>query len=220
MALTQQDILAGLRALGVKPGMVVMAHSALSSFGEVAGGADAVIDALIEAVGPQGTLLVRDGQRAGVRCLGREVERGHRHRHVLAETRSHPQHPSDPLRRRDRADGAAAPRGARVAADSPGAGVALGADREAAGRLRPAAGCDQDRNTLLHCAEEAVDAPYLTPLQREYLDESREKRSITLNKFPGPHRDFIGLDHVFRERGVMRTGKIGKAACRLVHRRH
>jgi aminoglycoside 3-N-acetyltransferase len=54
----QQDIAEGLRTLGVRAGDVLLVHSSLSRFGHVEGGADAVIDALIEAVGPEGTVAV------------------------------------------------------------------------------------------------------------------------------------------------------------------
>jgi aminoglycoside 3-N-acetyltransferase len=52
------DIVDGLRNLGVRPGDKLLVHSSLSSFGHVEGGAEAVIDALIEAVSPGGTVLV------------------------------------------------------------------------------------------------------------------------------------------------------------------
>ena len=55
---TGSDILTGLRLVGLGAGDVAMVHSSLSSLGYVAGGADAVIDALLEAVGPQGTVVV------------------------------------------------------------------------------------------------------------------------------------------------------------------
>ena len=55
---TQAGIVEGLRALGVREGDVLLVHSSLSSFGHVVGGADAVIDALCEAVGPDGTVAV------------------------------------------------------------------------------------------------------------------------------------------------------------------
>jgi aminoglycoside 3-N-acetyltransferase len=41
----------------VKPGMDVMVHSALSKIGHVAGGADAILDELLEILGSKGTLL-------------------------------------------------------------------------------------------------------------------------------------------------------------------
>jgi len=55
---TKEDIKRGLRNLGLKRGDVVVVHSSLSSFGYVEGGADAVIDALIETVGNEGTVVM------------------------------------------------------------------------------------------------------------------------------------------------------------------
>ena len=54
----QADIVAGLRALGLGPGDMVQVHSALSSFGYVEGGAGTVVDAFVEVLGPEGTLMV------------------------------------------------------------------------------------------------------------------------------------------------------------------
>lgn len=58
LALNHQDILAGLRRLGVLIGDVLGIHSSLSSLGYVEGGAEAVLDALFEAVGREGTLIM------------------------------------------------------------------------------------------------------------------------------------------------------------------
>ncbi len=55
---TREDILVGLREVGLGEGDVVLVHSSLSRFGQVEGGADAVIDALLEAVGESGTVVV------------------------------------------------------------------------------------------------------------------------------------------------------------------
>lgn len=46
-----------LRRLGLKPGMDVMVHSSLSSVGHLDGGADTVIDALLQVLGRAGTLM-------------------------------------------------------------------------------------------------------------------------------------------------------------------
>lgn len=54
----KEDIVNGLRELGLKEGDVVLVHSSLSSFGYVEGGADAVIDALLEVVGKSGTVVI------------------------------------------------------------------------------------------------------------------------------------------------------------------
>ena len=55
---TFEHIVAALQQVQVDRGAVVYVHSSLSSMGYVQGGADAVIDAFLDVVGPQGTLCV------------------------------------------------------------------------------------------------------------------------------------------------------------------
>ncbi|MGH7143023.1 MAG: aminoglycoside N(3)-acetyltransferase [Planctomycetota bacterium] len=52
--LNQLSIADGFRALGLRAGDTVIAHSSLKSFGPVDGEADAVIDGLLDALGPDG----------------------------------------------------------------------------------------------------------------------------------------------------------------------
>lgn len=54
----KEDIERSLRGLGIEGGDIVFAHSSLSSFGHVEGGADAMVDALLETVGPEGTIVM------------------------------------------------------------------------------------------------------------------------------------------------------------------
>ena len=56
--LTQETIVSGLRDLGVQRGMLLAVHSSLSSLGWVQGGPETVIAALMEVVGPEGTLVM------------------------------------------------------------------------------------------------------------------------------------------------------------------
>ena len=56
--LTRRGIAAALRRLGLKAGAVVMVHSSLSSMGYVQGGSAAVVDALLDVIGPEGTIVV------------------------------------------------------------------------------------------------------------------------------------------------------------------
>lgn len=53
----RQELVRDLRHLGVTPGMDLMVHSSLSAIGFVEGGAETVVDALLQAVGKRGTLL-------------------------------------------------------------------------------------------------------------------------------------------------------------------
>lgn len=55
---TTQRLVTELRDLGLSPGATVMVHSSLGSIGWVVGGAQAVLAALREAVGPDGTLAM------------------------------------------------------------------------------------------------------------------------------------------------------------------
>lgn len=55
---SKEDIKLALRELGLKKGDVVGVHSSLSSFGYVEGGADAVIDAPLEVVVGEGTIVM------------------------------------------------------------------------------------------------------------------------------------------------------------------
>lgn len=217
MALSKDDILRGLRELGVAEGSVVMAHSSLSAMGPVDGGADALIAALAEAVGEAGTLCMPamaaeqpfrvESSPSNVGIVTEKfrswpgVKRGLHPTHSacclgpLADWLLHG-HIDQPT-----ALGPESPWG-KVARLDEGYILLIG--------------CDQDRNTLLHSAEEAVDAPYLTPLDRDYMDADGQRRTKRLERFPGPHRDFIGLEGLFRSAGAMKIGKIGRATCRLM----
>ncbi|MGW2651032.1 aminoglycoside N(3)-acetyltransferase [Streptomyces sp. NPDC001393] len=55
---TRDSIGAQVRLLGVETGEILLAHSSLSSLGWVNGGAVAVVQGLLDALGPSGTLVV------------------------------------------------------------------------------------------------------------------------------------------------------------------
>jgi len=55
---TRGTLAADLTALGVRPGETVLVHSSLRSLGWVCGGAVAVVQALLDVLGPSGTLVV------------------------------------------------------------------------------------------------------------------------------------------------------------------
>lgn len=55
---SRAELVTGLARLGIAKGDAVFVHSALKSLGHVQGGAQTLVQALQEAVGPQGTLVV------------------------------------------------------------------------------------------------------------------------------------------------------------------
>ena len=56
--LSQLDIAEGLRRVGLKAGDIALVHSAMRNFGYIEGGAPTAVEALLEVLGPSGTLVV------------------------------------------------------------------------------------------------------------------------------------------------------------------
>lgn len=55
---TKEEIIAGLQRIGLEKSDVVMVHTSLKSMGYVCGGAQTVIEALIDIVGEEGTIMM------------------------------------------------------------------------------------------------------------------------------------------------------------------
>ncbi len=59
---TLDDLIEGFRRVGIQAGDTIFCHSSLSKFGYVEGGAETVVEALLEAAGPAGTVASAAGQ--------------------------------------------------------------------------------------------------------------------------------------------------------------
>jgi aminoglycoside 3-N-acetyltransferase len=59
--ITQKQLVADLTALGLRPGDTVMVHASIKAIGRLVGGPDIVHRAVVEAVGPEGTMLMAVG---------------------------------------------------------------------------------------------------------------------------------------------------------------
>lgn len=56
--ITKHDLFTSLRGLGVAAGQTVMVHSSMNAVGNVMGGPNTVMQALLEAVSPEGTIMM------------------------------------------------------------------------------------------------------------------------------------------------------------------
>lgn len=214
-AVTRAAIVKELRRLGLRPGDIVMVHSALSAFGKVAGGAKTVVDALLETVGPEGTLLMPSlvaarpyNFRATPSAMGAITENFRRRPGVRRSL-----NPCVPAC-------AFGPRAEEFlkghhTAECPYIGSPYDLAARAGGYVL-LLGVDQDRNTTLHCAEALANLPYLTGGAVPYVDETGKTQTYKYVLGAGPHRDFIGVDALLREAGILKLGRIGNCVARLM----
>ncbi len=202
----QSEIERGLRDLGLKRGDSVIVHSSLSSLGRVVGGARSVVDALLAVLGDEGTLVVPTfGSLGRVTEVVRDDPRAAHSHHPLAGVAAIGPEAEAICRDHDKAETAHGPGTPYHRIAEMGGCICL-------------IGVDQDRNTTLHTVEELLRLPYLKDRTVTFsTPEGEVTRTVRL--FPGPHRDFLGLDRLLRERGVMRIGRIGDAVVRLLSSR-
>lgn len=228
---TRQDITSGLKELGLPDGACVLVHSSLSSFGHVEGGADAVIDALLETVGPAGTVLaptltgsealspahppVFDPQTSP--CWTGRIPETFRQRPEAVRS-LHPTHST----------AAVGPDAAALTADHINSLTPCD-DLSPYGKLAQLdngyillLGVDHQSNTTIHHIEEQAGAAYhmqpkLAPA-RIRVNGREIVRHILLHAYGTP-RHFGVMEPVFMERGIQQTGRIGQAVVRLVRAR-
>lgn len=201
--MTKNEIAAGLKELGLKPGDIVLLHSSLASLGQVEGGARSVVDAFLDVLGETGTLVVPTFGAFGVIT---EIVKTHPKAvgsvHPCASVAAIGKRAADICRDHWKAETA-------HAEDTPYMRIAQ------FGGYICLLGVDQDRNTTLHTVEALLRLPYLSTKKATFTTPEGEV-SKEWPFFPGPHRDFIGLDRIFRESGKMKFTKIGNSVARLI----
>ncbi|QWF85229.1 aminoglycoside N(3)-acetyltransferase [Amycolatopsis sp. CA-230715] len=219
---------AEFRALGLAEGAVVMAHSSLSAFGRVAGGANTVVRALLDCVGETGTLVVptftgdvvtdpgAGDARHGVPLFHEDMptSMGAIASAVLAwPGRKRSGHPQASV-------AAVGKEAGRITATQPlGYAVGTGSPFDVLHALRAdilLLGVGHNRNTFLHYAESRVPHhrrkvrrfPYLVEGQRVWVETD------DVGDDNGTHFPRIGAE--YEETGAVRTRTIGEARCRLL----
>jgi aminoglycoside 3-N-acetyltransferase len=201
--MNKNEIIEDLKKLGVESGDIVLLHSSLASIGHVEGGPDTVIDAFLDVIGAEGTLAVPTFGALGIltstlKNRGTAVESNHPSAKIAAIGKD----------------------AEAICANHWDAETAHGDDTpylkiaNLGGKICML-GVDQDRNTTLHSVEALLRLPYLRALTSTLVTENGEI-SKDFPFFPGPHRDFIGLDRYLRDSGKMTTGKVGNSVARLM----
>ncbi len=221
----QSVAVSDLLALGVRPGGVLLVHSSLRSLGAMEGGAEAVIQGLLAALGPQGTLLFPALSYASVgpdspffdlhrtpACIGALPEVFRTRPGTLRSI--HPTHSVCGTGRlaRELLSGHELD-STPVGPHSPFARLPrLG------GQIL-FIGCGLRPNTSMHGIEELVVPPYLFAETSEYrirLDEGQELRMIVRNhNFDGWAQRYERVAGLLDE-PALRQGKVLAAACHLV----
>jgi aminoglycoside 3-N-acetyltransferase len=221
----KEDIKAGLMRLGLKKGDTVGVHSSLSSFGYVEGGADTVIDALLETVGERGNVVMptHSANLSGDKRTPEMIAVG-----ISWLFKILPYDPDktpvttgitpETFRKRKSVARGLHP-SLSIAASGPKAEVlSEGWHRllELDGYIL-LIGVGLDRCTAMHLAEKRVRFPdriltKITPpnwFVEKYPEEEWEWDI-------GPYPDFAKLTQPCIGRGIMKTTKIGEATLRLV----
>jgi aminoglycoside 3-N-acetyltransferase len=227
--ITGDMIVTGLRQLGLQAGSHILVHSALSSFGYVEGGADTVIDALLTAVGADGTVMAPT--LTGSESLSAANPPVFNPLVTPCWTGRIPQ----TLRQRPQAVRSLHPTHSTAAIGAAALALTSG-HRDSItpcdslspyGRLAQMPdgyilllGVDHESSTTFHHVEELVGVAYhMQPGLAQARIEAGEQsctRHIMLHAYGTPRR-FMTMEPVFIERGIQRSGQIGAAVVRLIH---
>lgn len=213
----KEDIMYSLKLMDVSEGDVLLVHSSLTSMGYVEGGADTVIDALLEAVGPEGTISMStltgwgspfdaDTSPSAVGDISEQFRK-----RAGAYRSLHPVHSVTAIGKyaefltRDH----------ETCETGCGTGTPYEKLRMLKGKVL-LLGVDMDRNTIMHTLEEEIDAIYLRTLDIPAPTYLKDQDVFTLKKFPPGHRDFLAITPYLRRGGAMVEGVIGQAVVKVV----
>jgi len=223
---TTESISADLARLGIEPGDVVFFHSSLKSLGWVEGGAEAVVDAFLDTVGPQGLVAVPTLTATfALGCIYQDLV-------VYAfdpqETPSRVGAITEALRRRPEAFRSAHPthsiaaigRGARELVEGHDRTSTFGLDSPYRRLVERGAkllflGVGLRCNTMLHALEDWLDLPYMQPEEAVVKGPNGEPQVVTVTKCPMGDRDFYQRDskvvRLLENSGLIRRGRVAQA---------
>ena len=223
---THRQLVSDLRGLGVHQGMTLLVHASLKSLGAVPGGAETLIQSLLDALGPHGTLLLPALSYKAVReitrfdllatqcCVGAIPEHFRTRPGTLRSL--HPTHSicatgsgaKELLTEHWRDDTPVGPHSPlRKLADVDAYLLMLG--------------CGLTPNTSMHGVEELVEPPYLFNPKRiefEVIDEKGAARRVChrVHNFTGWRQRYDRIEPLMPAEGIT-PGQILLARAHLIH---
>lgn len=236
MSIIRSALLGDLIRLGVQRGDILMVHSSLRAVGSVTGGANVIVQALLDSVGPDGTLVAyvdfepffEEGDEIEIPVFDKRIARAARDHGVLHETmRTWPG-----AVRSDHPDAGVAAIGARaewITAAHPfqygyGQGSPFDKVVQAGGRVLML-GASLDTVTLLHYAEHKARIPNKRirrykrlmpgPAGPQWIDFEEFDTSEPVNdELPSNCFELIVMDYLASGRGL--KGPVGDARSYLL----
>ncbi len=217
--MTRDELAAHLRALGVRRGGVLLVHTSFRAVRPVEGGPTALIEALHDALGPEGTLVMptmTDGESAFDPASTPTWQMG-----ITAELfwrRSG-------VRRSGHPGGsfaAAGPRAEDICAPQPlspphGPDSPVGRVHDLDGQVL-LLGVGHSESTTLHLAEALARVPYSVAHPTVVVIDG-QPRTIAIEETDHCCRGFVLADGWLREAGLQREGLVGRAHARLASAR-
>lgn len=223
---TQADIVRGLRELGLEAGDTVLVHTSMKSFGQVDGGPEAIIEALLEVLGPQGCLVmstltigVKESpvvfdvrETASVAGLVTNVFRKRPNAY-----RSH--HPVSSAA----AEGRGAEVIARFHSETPCGLISPIGQVYLRGGWCLFMGAPWASNTMFHVAEELIMPAYLNMAEfhnARLIDEQGAEHTVSFKRYNcyqgGVIRDLESMGPRYEASGAVRHTHIGNSDCRMI----
>lgn len=219
---TRESIERDLSRLGLSERDVVFFHSSMKAVGWVEGGADAVIDAFLNVVGPEGLVIVP--------TLTWTFAHGEFAKYAFdpAETPARVGKIPDTLWRRPNAFRSAHPTHSIAAIGPRAEELVAGHDTTSTfGKDGPYwryvdwgakilfLGVNLRTNTTLHAIEDWLDLPYLEVAKATVKGSDGKRKIVEVTKSPGGHRDFYRNDskveRLLERAGIIRRGTVGAA---------
>ncbi len=233
MSHTAQSLANDLKKMGIKPGQALMVHSSMKSLGQVEGGPDAVIDALMAVLGPEGVMFVptlsATFAKAGWSDLCKyawDPKETPSRVGLITDTvwrrpgAARSDHPTHSL--------AALGKNAKELVKGHGNGATTFDKNGPYGKyvkldatilfLGTGMGC----NTTLHVAEDWAELPYMDQGSKALVKQGDKTVDVPLKMSPNGHRSFYAKDDVstavklFHSLGLVREGKLGDAKVQII----